>query len=279
MINKMGCYIRNDFYFLKDKATADNIFNKSSEIDCAESCHKDPKCTFGWRYQLASKLCIFMQNVNITDLKPEMPVLKDARTLGWASGLKACSEPALDGGWGSWKSNTIGDCTVKTRACDNPVKCGAGSSCRGPSVEKIGCKDEIPGNWGLWSGWSSCSVSCGGGVQIRKRLCNNPEPEHGGADCKGPETSAKNCNRFECPIDGGWSAWSAWKCSCNRSGWLNLISTCSIDRTRTCTNPAPAYNGDYCSGYSNDIHWRKFKGFVSVAEKQCNDFLVELTST
>ena len=47
---------------------------------------------------------------------------------------------ALDGGWGAWKSNTTGNCTVKTRECDNPVKCGAGSSCRGPSVEKIGCK-------------------------------------------------------------------------------------------------------------------------------------------
>ena len=43
-------------------------------------------------------------------------------------------------------------------------------------------------------------MSCGGGVQRRERLCNNPEPEHGGADCKGPETSAKNCNRFECRL-------------------------------------------------------------------------------
>ena len=121
---------------------------------------------------------------------------------------------ALDGGWSAWKTNTTGNCTVKTRTCDNPVRCGAGSDCRGPSVEKIGCKgkytrltlrihfllfsDEIDGNWGLWSGWSSCSVSCGGGVQRRERLCNNPEPEHGGAECRGPGTSAKNCNRFEC---------------------------------------------------------------------------------
>ena len=103
---------------------------------------------------------------------------------------------------------------MKTRTCDNPSKCGAGSNCRGSNVTKIGCKgysiiskvekinisfsDQIDGNWGLWSGWSSCSVSCGGGVQRRERLCNNPEPEHGGAECTGPETSAKNCNRFEC---------------------------------------------------------------------------------
>ena len=62
------------------------------------------------------------------------------------------------------------------------------------------CLDDIVGNWGLWSGWSYCSVSCGGGVQIRKRLCNNPEPENGGAECRGPGTSAKNCNRFECRL-------------------------------------------------------------------------------
>ena len=161
MMNKIGCYIRNDFYFIKDNATADNaFFDKKSEIHCAESCHKAPECTFGWRYQLASKLCIFMHNVIISDLKPEMPVLKNARMLGLASGLKACSEPgnvaykdllmiiylfdieALNGGWGSWKSNTTGNCTVKTRVCDNPVQCGDGSSCRGQSVEKIGCNGQ-----------------------------------------------------------------------------------------------------------------------------------------
>ena len=93
MMTKVGCYIRNNFYFQNDTASAINANFVKSEIACAESCHKSPTCQFGWRYQLATKLCIFMQNVNITNLKPEMPVLKNARTLGWASGLKACSEP------------------------------------------------------------------------------------------------------------------------------------------------------------------------------------------
>ena len=93
MMSKVGCYIRNNFFFQKDNATSNNASFVTSEIACAESCHKSPSCNFGWRYQLATKLCIFMQNVNITDLKPEMPVSKNSRTLGWASGLKACSEP------------------------------------------------------------------------------------------------------------------------------------------------------------------------------------------
>ena len=47
---------------------------------------------------------------------------------------------ALDGGWSAWKTNTTGNCTVKTRTCDNPVRCGAGADCRGSGVEKSGCK-------------------------------------------------------------------------------------------------------------------------------------------
>ena len=43
---------------------------------------------------------------------------------------------------------------------------------------------------GGWSGWSECSVSCGGGSQSRS--CTNPAPEHGGDDCTG-ETE-RSCN-------------------------------------------------------------------------------------
>lgn len=44
------------------------------------------------------------------------------------------------------------------------------------------------------------------------------------------------------PVDGVWSCWSSWsKCSATCGGGHYM-------RTRSCTNPAPAYGGDICLG-------------------------------
>ena len=47
---------------------------------------------------------------------------------------------------------------------------------------------------GGWSPWSSCSASCGGGIQTR--TCDNPAPANGGANCSGPSSQA--CNTQAC---------------------------------------------------------------------------------
>lgn len=59
---------------------------------------------------------------------------------------------------------------------------------------------KVNGNWGPWSPWDTCSLTCGGGVQIRKRLCNDPEPKHGGKDCVGDSKDIQTCNNKSCPI-------------------------------------------------------------------------------
>ncbi|KAK0089426.1 hypothetical protein PV325_007379 [Microctonus aethiopoides] len=53
------------------------------------------------------------------------------------------------------------------------------------------------GGWSDWGSWS-CSASCNGGVGIRKRLCNNPEPNIKGEPCLGPSSMTGRCNTIVC---------------------------------------------------------------------------------
>ncbi|XP_048588788.1 A disintegrin and metalloproteinase with thrombospondin motifs 16 isoform X1 [Nematostella vectensis] len=59
----------------------------------------------------------------------------------------------------------------------------------------------VDGGWSDWSAeYSTCSYSCGGGVQWKTRTCTNPKPLRGGADCVGPSRAHyKICNPQPCP--------------------------------------------------------------------------------
>ncbi|XP_052789386.1 fibrinogen alpha-2 chain-like isoform X2 [Mya arenaria] len=54
------------------------------------------------------------------------------------------------------------------------------------------------GQWALWSTWSTCSVSCGDGVETRNRSCSNPTPANGGKVCPGPDIETNRCNLKHC---------------------------------------------------------------------------------
>ena len=48
-------------------------------------------------------------------------------------------------------------------------------------------------SWSSWGAWSSCSRSCNGGTQTRRRSCV------GGASCPGTNIQTANCNAQSCP--------------------------------------------------------------------------------
>ena len=55
----------------------------------------------------------------------------------------------------------------------------------------------INGGYSSWSPPRKCTQTCGGGVHLRKRKCNNPKPSLNGRDCEGPKkklASLKWCN-------------------------------------------------------------------------------------
>ena len=56
----------------------------------------------------------------------------------------------------------------------------------------------VDGSWGQWSQWSLCSKTCGDGVHVRSRICDDPKPAAGGASCTGTSTQEKYCRLRDC---------------------------------------------------------------------------------
>ncbi|XP_029973154.1 thrombospondin-1 [Salarias fasciatus] len=116
-----------------------------------------------------------------------------------------------DGGWSHWSpwsscSVTCGEGVItQIRLCNSPTPQMGGKDCQGEGRQTKVCKKSpcpINGGWGPWSPWDTCSVTCGGGTQMRKRLCSDPAPKYGGKDCVGDASVTQLCNKQECPIDG-----------------------------------------------------------------------------
>lgn len=63
-----------------------------------------------------------------------------------------------------------------------------------------GTKDDpVHGGWSVWTLWTPCSNTCGGGQSKRKRKCDNPKPANGGRDCRGSKNQTRKCNDGACP--------------------------------------------------------------------------------
>lgn len=61
--------------------------------------------------------------------------------------------------------------------------------------------------WGSWSGWSTCSVTCGGGHRVRSRVCSHPvrtsQPLLGhfvGSQCQGHDLAVESCEEKDCTV-------------------------------------------------------------------------------
>ncbi|XP_013412332.1 signal peptide, CUB and EGF-like domain-containing protein 3 [Lingula anatina] len=98
----------------------------------------------------------------------------------------------------------------------------------------------VDGGWGAWQ-IGSCSVTCGIGVRVHKRLCNNPTPRLDGRYCVGSGRSTELCILKPCPIHGGWSSWGSW------SSCTHFCGGGTRKRYRSCTNPTPQHGGNDCS--------------------------------
>ncbi|KAL3886633.1 hypothetical protein ACJMK2_026614 [Sinanodonta woodiana] len=158
---------------------------------------------------------------------------------------------AVNGGWSVWSQWSL--CSVscgggqhyRDRVCNNPSPANGGQLCSGQNRETQSCNEHacvVNGGFNVWSQWSFCSLTCGGGEHYRDRACNNPSPSNGGQLCSGPYRQIQSCNEHPCVVNGGWNVWSQWSlCSLTCGGGEHY-------RDRACNNPIPANGGQLCSG-------------------------------
>uniref|UniRef100_A0A673YGN7 Thrombospondin 1 n=1 Tax=Salmo trutta TaxID=8032 RepID=A0A673YGN7_SALTR len=190
---------------------------------------------------------------------------------------KRCEFIKQDGAWSHWSpwsscSVTCGAGVItRIRLCNSPTPQLEGKDCQGEGRQTEKCTKSpcpINGNWGPWSLWDTCSATCGGGAQTRKRLCNDPAPKYGGKECQGDPKATQLCNKNTCPIDGCLSnpcfpgtkctsfpdgTWRCGKCPSAYSGdgiKCNDIDECKevpdacfvFNGVHRCENTDPGYN-------------------------------------
>jgi hypothetical protein len=112
----------------------------------------------------------------------------------------------------------------------------------------------VDGVWSDWSAFSSCSRSCGGGIQTATRVCT--APRYGGAPCVGSPTLHRDCNTNACLVivNGGYSAWSEWgECSASCPGTKSGYFLGTRTRTRVCDSPAPSVGGASCEALGDAV--------------------------
>ncbi|XP_038048629.1 A disintegrin and metalloproteinase with thrombospondin motifs 6-like isoform X1 [Patiria miniata] len=94
-----------------------------------------------------------------------------------------------------WRTNTPAAEGTRCQTPNTPV----GWCYEGDCVPYGERPQAVDGGWGAWSEWSSCSRTCGGGVTMSERQCDNPRPSHRGIFCTGERSLYKSCNIDECP--------------------------------------------------------------------------------
>jgi len=69
---------------------------------------------------------------------------------------------------------------------------------RGFAYGSRNCLFVTHGQWSEWGDYSTCSKTCGSGIQIRRRTCTNPPPSVGGKFCS--DWGGKSSESIECNL-------------------------------------------------------------------------------
>nr|XP_018669341.1 SCO-spondin-like [Ciona intestinalis] len=139
-------------------------------------------------------------------------VIGDQGCIGQTSGSKACNVHGCPffteyTSWSACNASCGGGHKSRTRTCENGNVGQDG--CVGDTVNHQSCNVFACASWSDWSGWTSCSATCGSGTKQAVRICLNANSL---TNCEGSNTKVINCQRNPCP--GEYTDWSTWsECS------------------------------------------------------------------
>mmetsp|Transcript_87137 Transcript_87137/g.154240 ORF Transcript_87137/g.154240 Transcript_87137/m.154240 type:complete len:1080 (-) Transcript_87137:69-3308(-) len=164
-----------------------------------------------------------------------------------------CKVDCKTGDWSAWTSCSV-SCGSGTRARSRTIvqdKLFGGQDCPHDLSEKKDCSlgaCAVDCVWSLWSDWSPCTKSCGGGFTSRKRQELIPAST-GGLFCNGAAYEETVCEAKPCAVDCAWSTWTEWT-ECSHSCNPGRLGTASIgvqSKSRKITIQ-PENGGASCEG-------------------------------
>uniref|UniRef100_A0A915Q5G5 ADAMTS cysteine-rich domain-containing protein n=1 Tax=Setaria digitata TaxID=48799 RepID=A0A915Q5G5_9BILA len=128
--------------------------------------------------------------------------------------------------WSSWSAWSLCSQSCGTGYKQRSRSCNGGKNqCIGASTEKNQCnlvacitasKIDQQGNWGEWTPWNQCSVTCGIGSQARYRRCSSSLHNSLSFSCPDNSMETRQCNMGACNTGtvGLWGSWTEWsQCS------------------------------------------------------------------
>jgi hypothetical protein len=123
----------------------------------------------------------------------------------------ACPLDCVMTSWSSWSTCpvTCGKGTQTSTRSEKRAKLNGGKVC-GATLRTRDCHDAscpVPCDEGVWSAWSQCSKSCGGGSRTKTRT--QVQPRFNGLAC-GASSESEICGTLACPTDCKLSAWGAF---------------------------------------------------------------------
>ncbi|XP_046858972.1 uncharacterized protein LOC124452464 isoform X4 [Xenia sp. Carnegie-2017] len=118
--------------------------------------------------------------------------------------LRKCAIAALDNKMELFAIENGGQCLGDSEISLSYRKYGKTTTCKedgygGPwGMQVYGFTNFRNGGYSKWSEWTSCSKTCGKGIQKRYRTCMNPSPARGARNCDGlgPNIEIKLCESY-----------------------------------------------------------------------------------